>query len=465
MAIKICVIGAGPGGYVAAIRAAQLGGEVTIIEREKLGGTCLNIGCIPTKSLLHSAEMFDAIGEANDYGLNVDIKGFDWQKVQAKKNTIVNQLVSGVAGLMKINKIKVIKGSAKFETPHSLWVVSQDGKQEKVMFDKVIIATGSESLIPNIPGIKDSFCIDSTGALSLKSVPKSMFVIGGGVIGIELATVYSIFGCKVTLVKRSPTILPMMDQELTHILVEMLKQRGIEIITGVKILSIENVDGQAKINTEVSGIKKTFTAEKVLSAAGRKIDTADLALDKIGVKTDARGGILVNDKMETSVKNIYAIGDCLGKVMLAHTASAQGEVASENALGGALSYDGKTSPLCVYTIPEFAGVGMTEEELKEKKINYAVGKFPLYANGKSLIVNGGDGMVKVLIGKEYDEVLGVHILGPRATDMIAQGALMIGMEAAAEDVCACIHAHPTIAEAIREAFLAAKSRAIHIPNK
>jgi dihydrolipoamide dehydrogenase len=464
MAAKISVIGGGPGGYVAAIRAAQLGAEVTLIEKNNLGGTCLNVGCIPTKALLHSAEVLEEARSAGEYGINVTVKGFDWSKVQAKKFAIVNQLVSGVTGLMKINKIKVIKGTAKIESASSI-AVSGAGGVQKVAGDKIIIASGSIPASVPIPGLKDNpNCIDSTSALSLDRVPQSLLVIGGGVIGIELATAYSIFGTQVLIVEALPKLLPMMDSELTSVLAASLQKRGIQIITQAKVISIENGASGVKVNVEKDGKKEVFEVQKVLAAVGRRTDTEALGLDGAGIKHD-RGRIIVDDSMQTNIKGIYAIGDCLGKVMLAHTASAQGEIAAENALGHNAKYDGKTSPSCVYTIPEFAGVGLTEDDAKAQKIDYTVGRFPLSANGKALIANGGVGIVKVLLGKEYKEVLGVHILGPRATDIIGEAALAIGMEATVEDIIETIHAHPTITEAVREGFLAAEKRAIHSVTK
>ena len=460
----VAVIGGGPGGYVAAIRAAQLGGEVTLIEKNKMGGTCLNVGCIPTKVLLHSAEALAEASHMADLGINVEVKGIDWNKVQAKKNAVTNQLVSGVTGLMKANKIKVIDGVASFASKDTLTVTKKDGSKENLTFDKIIIAAGSVPAVPPIPGVKENAsCVDSTGALSFETVPKSLLVIGGGVIGIELATAYSRFGTEVTVVEAMSKLLPMMDGELTAQLRKMMETRGIKIMTDAKVQSVEG-GALTKVNVEVGGKVETFTAEKVLVAVGRRTDTEALNLDAVGITND-RGRISVNDKMETSVANVYAIGDCLGKVMLAHVASAQGEIAAENALGEEAVYDGSTNPSCVYTDPEFAGVGLTEEKAKELGIEFQVGKFPLMANGKSLIMNGGVGMVKFIIGKEYKEVLGVHILGPRATDLIGECALAIGMEATVEDIFATIHAHPTVTEAVREAALAAEKRAIHIPNK
>lgn len=462
---SVVVVGGGPGGYVAAIRAAQLGGKVTLIEKNKLGGTCLNVGCIPTKVLLHAAEALTEAKHMDNLGIQVSVNGIDWKAVQSRKEAVTNQLVSGVTGLMKANKIRVIEGTASFASKTALEVVKKDGTKENVPFDKVILATGSVPAVPPIPGVKENAaCVDSTGALAFDHVPETLLVIGGGVIGMELATAYSRFGAKVTVVEAMPKLLPMMDGELTAMLRKKMEASGVTILTEAKVQSVEAAPVGAKVQVEVGGKVESFEAEKVLVAVGRRTDTEALGLDKVGIAHD-RGRITVNDKMETNVPNIYAIGDCLGKVMLAHVASAQGEVAAENALGETAVYDGKTNPSCVYTDPEFAGVGLTEEKAKEEGIPYQVGKFPLMANGKALIMNGGEGMIKFITGKEYGEVLGVHILGPRATDLIGECALAIGMEATVDEIYATIHAHPTVTEAVREAALAATKRAIHIPNK
>lgn len=461
----VAVIGGGPGGYVAAIRAAQLGGKVTLIEKNRLGGTCLNVGCIPTKAILHAAEAISEVQEMAAFGINAQVVSVDWNKVQAKKSAITNQLVNGVTGLMKANKIKVVEGTASFAAKDTLNITKKDGTKETMSFDKIIIAAGSIPAIPPIPGVKENAnCVDSTGALSFETLPKSLLVIGGGVIGIELATAYKKFGVDVTVVEAAPKLLPMMDGELTAQMRKMMEAKGVKIMTDAKVQSVEPAAVGAKVNVEIGGKIEAFEAEKVLVAVGRRTDTEALNLDGVGIAND-RGRITVNDKMETSVPGVYAIGDCLGKVMLAHVASAQGEVAAENALGEEAVYDGATNPSCVYTDPEFAGVGLTEEKAKEMGVDYIVGKFPLMANGKSLIMNGGVGTIKFILGKEYKEVLGVHILGPRATDLIGECALAIGLEATVEDIIATIHAHPTVTEAVREAALAAEKRAIHIPNK
>ncbi len=463
--VRIAIIGGGPGGYVAAIRAAQLGGQVTLIEKSNLGGTCLNVGCIPTKALLQSAEILEEARQAAEFGIDLEVKGFDWPRVQAKKEAVVRQLVGGVGGLMKVNKVRVVSGTAAFETAKKLKVAKPDGSSEAVEADKIIIASGSVPVMPPISGVKDHpACLDSTGALSLETVPRSLLVIGGGVIGLELATVYRAFGAEVTVVEALPKLLPMMDGELTAMLAQNLKQSGIEILTDARVVEVGQAKKGAAVKVEVGGQAKIFEAEKVLVAVGRRTDTEALGLDEAGIKHD-RGRIEVDDKMETSLKDVYAVGDCLGRIMLAHVASVQGEIAAENALGHKAFFEAASNPYCVYTRPEFAGVGLTEEAAKEKKLDYVVGKFPLAANGKALIMNGGQGTVKVLLGREFKEILGVHILGPRATDIIAECALAISLEATVEDLIAAIHAHPTVSEAVREGMLAAEKRAIHIHNK
>ncbi len=461
--IKVVVIGGGPGGYVAAIRAAQLGGEVTLIEKENLGGTCLNVGCIPTKSLLHSVELYEEAKEAAKYGVTVSDVKVDFTKVQERKKAVTKQLVNGIKGLLAANKVKVVTGEASFVSNNEVEVKTDKGR-ETIKANKFIIATGSLPAKPSIPGIDSKQCIDSTGALELSEVPQSMVIVGGGVIGIEIATLYNAFGCKVTVVEMLDEILPMMDGELTKIIRNKLSKKGVEIYTSAKVLSFKDVGANVEVTVEMKdGTRKVFTGEKALISIGRRTNTEVLKLEKAGIKHD-RGRIVVNDKLETNVPGIYAVGDCIGKIMLAHIASAQGEIAAENALGQNNVFDSKTNPSCVYTKPEFATVGLTEEAAKAQGVDYIVGKFPLAANGRAMIM-GEEGMIKIIAGKKYKEILGAHIVGPRATDMIGEFSLAIGMEATIDEVIATIHAHPTVAEAMREAVLAVDKRAIHIPNR
>ena len=459
---RIAVIGGGPGGYVAALRAAQLGAEVTLIEKGALGGTCLNVGCIPTKALLHTAAVYAEAKAGAACGVVAEVR-LDFARAQARKAGIVKTLVTGIGGLLAAAKVTVVKGTAAFDGPLGLRIETANGSEAK-SFDRIIIAAGSVPLVPPIPGIDAAPCIDSTGALDLAAVPRSLVIIGGGVIGMEIATLYATLGAEVQVVEMLDRILPTMDGELAGIVAAALRRKGVAVETGAKVVGIAEKGGLGVVAVETKGGRKEFTGEKVLVAIGRKADTARLGLDAVGLKHD-RGRIAVNDRMETSLPGVYAIGDCNGTIMLAHVASAQGEIAAENAMGRRAAFSATTCPSCVYTSPEFAGVGLTEEQADQKGIPCVVGRFPLAANGKALIMDGGDGMVKVIVGKAYKEILGVHIVGPRATDLIAEAALAVGLEATAEAVAEVIHAHPTVAEAFREAVLAADGRALHIPNR
>ena len=465
---SVIVIGGGPGGDVAAIRAAQLGARVTVVEKQYLGGTCLNVGCIPTKCLLHSAELVEDIrNQGREIGVEVEGVKVNFPQVIAHKNEISKKLTSGVAGLLKMNKVKKIDGEASFIGEKKISVKKPDGSAEEMTADAIIVATGSVNSVPPIPGIKENpNCIDSTGALSLEALPKSMVVIGGGVIGLELACAYAAFGTKITVVEAMDHMLPMLDGDLTKIGVAHMKKMGMEFHLECPVQSVESSPVGAKVVCKnKAGETVSFEAEKVLVAIGRRANTASLNLEAGKIDND-RGRIIVNDKMETSVPGVYAIGDCVfGRAQLAHTASAMGEVAAENICGHEAYYDEKTNPTCVYIEPEAASVGLTEEQCKAQGLEYKVGKFPMSANGKALIINGGEGLVKIIAGKEYGEILGMHIIGPRATDLIAEGALAIGEEMTLDEIINTIHSHPTVTETMREAALHAEKRAIHTSNK
>ena len=464
---SVIVIGGGPGGYVAAIRAAQLGAEVTVVEKQYLGGTCLNVGCIPTKCLLHSAELVEQIKtQGKEIGVEVEGVKVNFPQVIAHKNAISKQLTSGVAGLLKLNKVKKVDGTAKFTGEKQLEVTKADGSKETMTADAIIVATGSVNAQPPIPGLKENpNCIDSTGALSLEKLPQTMVVIGGGVIGLELACAYAAFGTKITVVEAMDHMLPMLDGDLTKIGVAHMKKMGMDFHLECPVQSVESSPVGAKVVCkDKSGKTVTFEAEKVLVAIGRKANTAGLDLAAGKIDND-KGRILVNDKMETNVPGVYAIGDCVfGHAQLAHTASAMGEVASENICGLEAHYCEKTNPTCVYMEPEAASVGLTEEQCKAQGIAYKVGRFPMSANGKALILNGGEGLVKIIAGAEYGEILGMHIIGPRATDLIAEGALAIEGEMTLDEIIDTIHSHPTVTETMREAALNAEKRAIHTKN-
>lgn len=456
----IAIIGGGPGGYVAAIRAAQLGAQVSLIEKAKLGGTCLNVGCIPTKALLHSAEVLSEAKNSAKVGLIIPEVGYDWKKVQKNKEKISTRLSGGVKGLLKTNGVTIIDGSAQFINDTTLLITDAAGQTKELQPDKIIIASGSVPALPPIPGINHPNCLDSTAALSLDHVPESLLIIGGGVIGVEMASVYNQFGTKVTIVEMQPGILPLMDGELGDMLRKKLIRDGIDILTHTQVLSIDTAGDQMKLQVKTDALTREIIGAKVLVAIGRKAELSTLALENTTIETDKKG-IIVNAKMQTNVTNIFAIGDCLGKTMLAHVASQQGEVAAENAMDHLAVYDEKTNPSCVYTSPEFAGVGLTQEAIRGHEKDYSIGRFPLVANGKSLIMGDTEGMVKIITAKKYKEIVGVHILGPRATDLIVEGALALRLESTVEEIISTIHAHPTVGEAIKEAALATENRAIH----
>lgn len=457
---SVIVIGGGPGGYVAAIRAAQLGAKVTLIEKAEMGGTCLNRGCMPTKALLHSAELYELAANSQYAGIKASRVEVDWPQVQRNRADVTRKLTGGVSALMKANKIKVVSSEARFAGAKKVQVGS-----ELFEADKIIIAAGSYPIIPPIPGLKASKAVlDSTGALTLDHIPESLLIIGGGVIGLELGSVYNAFGTKVTIIEMQPRLLPPMDAELTEMVRQQLEGKGIAIYTDTKVVSVSDSANGAVISTEGKNGSQRFEAEKILVCVGRAPLTDALGLDQAGIRTE-NGYIQVDERMETSVPGVFAVGDCNGKLQLAHAAMAMGEAAAENAMGGSAVFRPDESPSCCYVGPEFAGVGLTEERAKELDVKYQVGRFPTSANGRSLVMGHTDGMVKVLIGEEYGEILGVHILAAHATDLIEEAALAIKLEATADELAGTVHCHPTVAEALREGVLSADGRAIHIPNK
>ncbi|MDD7362627.1 MAG: dihydrolipoyl dehydrogenase [Peptoniphilus sp.] len=464
---KVVVVGGGPGGYVAAIRAAQLGAQVTLIEKNKLGGTCLNIGCIPTKSLLHTAGLFsDLKTRGSEIGVAAEGLRVDYARMMAHKDAVVDQLVRGVEGLLRHNKVELVRGEAKFTGEGKMAYKDDKGRSNPVDADAVILATGSVNSMPPISGLKDnSACIDSTGALSLDELPKSMVIIGAGVIGMEMACVYGALGTKVTVVEALDHVLPMLDGSIAEVGVAHMKDEGIDVELNCPVQSVEKDGEGAVVVCKRDGEELTFKGEKVLVAVGRKANTGSLNLSRSGLSYNKKGEIRVNEKMETGIEGIYAIGDCVqGYAKLAHTASAMGEVAAENIMGEASVYDESSNPTAVYMEPEAVSVGITEEEAEAKGIAYKVGSFPMAANGRALILNGGEGLVKLIVGSDYGEILGMHIIGPHATDLIAEGALAIKLEATVDEIVGTIHGHPTVSEAVREAALNAVGRSIHMTN-
>lgn len=457
--MKIVVIGGGPGGYVCAIRLAQLGGEVTLVEKGELGGTCLNVGCIPTKALLHTAEVYTEITQAKELGLNAQAE-VDWSAVQARKQAVVDRLVGGVGGLLKANGVEVIKGLATFTGDHALTVTSEQG-EERVGFDRAVIAVGAGPKIPPIPGADLPGVITSTEALSLPAIPERLVVIGGGVIGCEMAGIYQSFGSQVTILEALPELLVNMEPEIVSVLKSRYAQQGIDIHTHYQVQSIAKADGGLIVNTGAG----EFAADYVLMATGRGPDFTGLGLDTAGVRVEH--GFIVADSrtMQTANPDIYAIGDCNGGIQLAHVASAEGEVAAEYIFGHKSKTNLAIVPSGVYTSPELAGVGLTEAEAVAKDYDVKTGIFSLSGNGKSLISDDSDGLVKFVADAKTDEILGLHLAAPRATDIIQEGALALRLEATLEEITTTIHPHPTIVEAVLEGALAANDRAIHRPPR
>ena len=460
----LIVIGAGPGGYVAAIRAAQLGMKVACIEKEpSLGGTCLNIGCIPSKALLNSSEKYVEISNhAAEHGIKTSKIDLDLNVLMDRKTKIVKKLTTGIGFLFKKNKITHIPGMASFVDKNTISITN--GKNEITASAKnFIIATGSSSIeIPNIP-VDEKQIVSSTGALSLSKIPKSLLVIGGGYIGLEMGSVWSRLGSKVTVVEALDRIVPTMDGEIAKEFMKMLTKQGLEFKLSHKVSSAKSGKSGVDVEMETSDKKKIKeNYEIVLMSVGRKPNTEGLGLEKIGIKLTAKKSIEIKDNFQTSVEGIYAIGDVAPGPMLAHKAEEEGVACVEfiNGQKPHINYD--AIPAIVYTNPEIASVGKTEEQLKQEKKDFKVGKFPFMANGRALTTSASEGFVKILVDKQTDEILGAHIIGHDAGQLIAEIVTTIEFGGSAEDIARVCHAHPTTSEAVKEAALSVDGRAIHI---
>ncbi len=448
---KVIVIGGGPGGYVAAIRLGILGAKVILIEKDKVGGTCLNRGCIPTKALLQSAEVYSACLAAEEFGVEAKNVSFDLAKINARKQKIVNTLVKGVQVLLAARKIEIISGIASFESAHTVLVKLMDGSEKKLTADNIIIATGSVPAKPPISGIDGKNVITSKEALDVSSIPKSMIIIGGGVIGMELGSIYSKFGCKITLLEAMPDILPNIDAEVVKNYRRAVKKL-MDIHSGALVSKIEDDEDGKRVIYKIEDKEQSAKADVVLVAIGRRPNLEELNLKAAGIMNE-RGCVTVDNEFKTNVDGIYCVGDANGKTMLAHAASAQAIDVADRITGNTVSAGNRHDivPSCIYTHPEIGIVGKTEQQLKLEGVGYKVCKFSLRANGRSLVLGKGDGFVKILAGEKHGEVLGVHIIGPFATELIGECALAMRLECCIEDIAGTIHAHPTVGEAIMEA--------------
>jgi dihydrolipoamide dehydrogenase len=467
MDYDVIVIGAGPGGYVAAIRAAQLGLKTAIVERQYMGGVCLNIGCIPTKALLHSADLLEEAREGARFGVMIENISLNWDAVMKNKDQVIKQMTGGVSFLMKKNKIDVHMGTATIVDRGNVRVTGSDGQEKTLSTKNIIIATGARAR--DLPQIGAAFdedrILSSTGALSLKEVPKSLLVVGAGAIGCEFASAYRTFGAEVTLVEMLPRIVPLEDEEISAELTKAFTGRGIKVMTSAKLGSVDRSETQVVATvTDKDGKEQKIQADRMLMGVGIGANTRDIGLESAGVEMDQRGFIKVNGMMQTNVEGVYAIGDCVPTPWLAHVASAEGIIAAEHIAGHhppPIDYD--KIPACTYCNPEVASAGLSEAKAKERGYEVKVSKFPFAANGKATILGQRGGFVKIVTDAKYGEVLGMHIIGPRVTELIAEGGVALSHEATAESLMRTIHAHPTLYEALGEAeHAAAEGAAIHV---
>lgn len=460
----VVVIGSGPGGYVSAIRAGQLGLSVACVEESDLGGVCLNIGCIPTKALLTSAHLVNETKDAAKHGISFVDATYDLAPAQERSRAVAGQLSKGVAFLFKKNKVTHLQGRGRLLGGGKVEVTDSAGASQTVSATNIVLATGSRPRSLPILPIDEERIWSSTGALFQKAAPASVAVVGAGAVGMEFADVFSAYGSQVTVLEGLDRVLPLEDRETSKFMERVFKKRGVEVFTSAMVEGSEVTDNGVTIRfTDKSGNSQTLMVEYVLSAIGRVPNTDDLGLDAAGVKLDDKGFIEVDAHLHTNVEGIYALGDVAGHQLLAHKASHEGIVAAETIAGVShhtVDYD--NVPNCTYCEPEVASVGLTEDQAKEQGLEYEVGKFPWMGNGRALAGGHADGFVKVIRGKEYSEILGAHIVGPHATELIAEFVIGRHLESTVEEMEVAMHPHPTLSEAVAEASLASLGRAIHI---
>jgi dihydrolipoamide dehydrogenase len=456
---RVIVIGGGVGGYPAALRAARLGADVTLIEKDEIGGVCLNKGCIPTKVFLHSASIYREMKRASLFGLNTEKLEIDFNRLLARKKTIVDRLTGGVASLLKNKNVKVLKGTASFIDSKSMKILETG---EVLTGDKFILATGSIPAKLSIAGSEDVPLLTSDDLLNMGSLPSSLLIIGGGYIGVELGQFFCRMGVKVSIVEMLNRIIPTEDEEISRALEGFLSREGMSIFTQAKTEKIKRDGKNKRVIFSTADGKKEIVTSEVAQTVGRRPHYLGMNIEKIGLKTEM-GRITVNDRMETNIPYIYAVGDVIGGIMLAHVAMAEGECAARNALGYPSSISYLAVPRCVYTSPEVACVGLTEGEAIKEKGEVQVSRFPFHAVAKASLIEETEGMIKIVAGKKYGEILGVHIIGPRATELIAEAALAMEMEVTGEELAHTIHPHPTLSEGLGEAAMLLTGGALHLP--
>lgn len=463
MTVNTVVLGAGPGGYVAAIRLAQLGVDTLLVEKEYYGGVCLNVGCIPSKALIHVAKSYESVEKMKNLGISTDNRAIDFSKTQAWKNKVVTQLTGGIKTLVTKNGAKVLEGKGTLLGTNTLGVMDTDGNETKVRFENMVLATGSSPVhLPAYP-IGERI-LDSTGALNLKEVPKSITIIGGGYIGLELGFVYRKLGAEVTVVEMMDSVLFGFDKDVVKAMTRKLKKDKFTVLTKAKAGACRVTDSGVSLDVEVKGATKVVESDYVVVTVGRFPNSKGIGLENAGVATDERGFINVDSHMRTNIPNIFAIGDLAGQPMLAHHASYQGEIAAEIIAGHHAQDNAKVCPAVVFTDPEIATVGLSEQEALDKGLEITIGQFPFAALGKAKAADDTDGFVKIIADKHTEEVLGMIIVGHNAGDLIGEGTLGIEMGAFLDDFSLTIHPHPTLTESMMEAAKKAKGQAIHVLN-
>ncbi len=462
MSCELIVIGGGPAGYVAALRAAQLGAKVALIEAGPVGGVCLNEGCVPTKALLWSAEVYHLVGQAARFGVRTGPAQIDWPAMQARKAKVVDRLVGGVHLLLERAGVQLVAGRARFTGPEGLLVEGPDGPQ-RLPARRCIIATGSLPAPLPIPGAGLPGVLDSTGALALQALPASLLVVGGGAVGLEFATLFATLGVRVDVVEMLPRLAPLADADVSEAMRNALRVQGAKVHLNTRIAAIEAGQEGLRAHLQSPQGETSVEANSVLLAAGRRPNVAGLGLEAAGVRYD-RKGVQVDECMATNVPHIFAAGDVVGGTMLAHVAMHQGLVAAENALGRQARVRGSAIPSCIFSRPEAASVGLTEEAARERGYDVRVGRFPFNGNAKAIAQGEVEGFVKVVAEGRYRALLGLHVVGPHASDLILEGALGLALETTLDEIAETIHAHPTLGEAIAEAALAAMGRALHLPR-